>query len=291
MIAAMIRGGSIDGPPRANIKILPIRATLAGDTSIETLDAIKAIDYAMTRGVTIINASWGKNGESAELRRAFMDADAADIIVVTAAGNGRRIHGEDPSGPAAGYDIDANPFYPASWSLDKLVAVAALGPGDSLAVFSNWGQRSVQLAAPGENIAVPTPLTDEAGRGVHSGYQAQSGTSISAAIAAGSIALFAAANPTMDHRSIVSRVIRTATPHASLSSVVASGGVLSVDDLFHHAPAAESAPRPVTTSVVSSAKSLPAGRLAWLVKGPPPAGPIPSRAPKLRGFDAQGDRP
>ena len=289
MIALVIRGGIIDGPARANIKILPIRATLADDASIETPDAIKAIDYAIAHRVSIINASWGKNGHSEELRRALVDADAANIIVVTAAGNGRRANGENPAEPATGYDIDASPFYPASWSLENVVGVAALGLDDSLASFSNWGHKSVQLAAPGESIVVPTPLLDDRNGSLHSGYQAQSGTSISTAIAAGSIALFEAANPTMDYRSIVSRVNRAVTPKASLAGVLSSGGVLSVDALFHGAPVPETGPMSdVAFTRASTEKSLPIGKLAWLVKGPLAAGPIASEAIKLRGFDASG---
>ena len=293
MIAAIIRGGAIDGSPRANVRILPIRATLADDTAIETPDAIKAIDRAIAQGARIINAGWGKAWKSAELQRALADADAAHIIVVTAAGNGRQRNPDNPADPVLGHDIDAGPnLYPASWQLANLVAVAALGLDDSLASFSNWGRRSVQLAAPGESILVPTPLMD--GGSPRSGYQAQSGTSIATAIVAGSIALFEATHPTMDHRSIVARMRRAVTTHPALRDLVSSGGALSVAALFSDTaltgPTDAAADPPVAAVGASSPAHFNWRHFAWLMKAPPPAGPIPSEAPTLRGIDAGGSK-
>jgi serine protease len=287
MIAAVIRGGTINGSPRGNVRILPIRATLADDTTIATPDAIKAIDYAITQNARIVNAGWSKAWMSAELQRALADADAAHMIVVTAAGNGRRRNPDDPADPAVGHDIDAGPnLYPPSWQLPNLIVVAALGPDDSLATFSNWGRRSVHLAAPGESILVPTPLLQ--GDSARSGYQAQSGTSIATAIVTGSIALFEAAHPTMDHRSTVARVLRAVTTHPALRDLLASGGVLSVASLFGD-----------TAPAVPSAADSPAGggssqphfnwrHYSWLMKAPRSAGPIATEAPVLRGYDAAG---
>lgn len=289
MIAVTIRGGTIDRPARANIKILPIRATLTDDESIETPDAIKAIDYAISQGVSIINASWGKDGDSPELHQALADADAAKIIIVTAAGNGRRADPDRPFEPSVGFNLDDTPYYPASWPLKNLVAVAALGLDDSLASFSNWSHQSVQLAAPGENIIVPTPLVADGKGSVLSGYQAQSGTSIATAIVAGSIALFEAAHPTLDHRSIVAIVSRAVTPQASLASAVSSGGVLSVDRLLQDASAAPSGPiDAAANSTVIEGIPLSKGKFARLVKWPLSSGRIPSEAPALRGYDASG---
>jgi hypothetical protein len=287
MIAATIRGGTIGGSPRANVRILPIRATLADDTAIETPDAIKAIDRAITQGARIINASWGKAWKSAELQRALADADAAHIIFVTAAGNGTQKNPDNPADPVFGHDIDAGPnLYPPSWRLANLVAVAALGQDDSLATFSNWGRRSVQLAAPGQSILVPTPLMDAGS--TRSGYQAQSGTSIATAIVAGSIALFEAAHPTMDHRSIVARMRRAVTIHPALRDVVSSGGVLSVAALFSDAALTE--PTDASDSPVAAGAPLQLHfnwrHFAWLMKAPPAGGPILTEAPTLRGIDA-----
>ncbi len=283
LIAATIRGGGSDRPALANIRILPVRASQADDLSIQTLDAIKAIDYAIAQGVRIISANWGKNGDSAQLRQAFADAAAAHIIVVTVAGNGRRKNPYGSSDSPQGYDIDSTPFYPASWTLPNVITVAASGADGSLAQFSNWGRKTVLLAAPGDGVLVPIPLPDTGGR-TRSGYQSRSGTSVAAPLVAGSIALLEAANPGADTSALVSRVQQAVAAQPSLASRVASGGILSVKQLLNAPlPRTKSPAAPIPVDYVVAGKLMSRGRLLSLVKAPLPAGVLASDAPRLLG--------
>lgn len=102
-------------------------------------DAVEAIDYAVAHGAQVINLSWGTNGESFALRDAIERAIRRNVVVVCSAGNGSR-------------DLDATPYYPASFNARNLISVAASDNSDRLAASSNWGARSVTLAAPGTNI-------------------------------------------------------------------------------------------------------------------------------------------
>ena len=72
------------------------------------------------------------------------DAAANTTLFVVAAGN-------------ASSDNDFFPVYPCSYPSPNLVCVAATDETDSLAEFSNYGEGSVDLAAPGTEIESTWP--------------------------------------------------------------------------------------------------------------------------------------
>ena len=118
-------------------------------------DAIACIDYVVdmkeNRGVNVvaINASYGGGGYNALERAAINAAGAAGIVFCAAAGNG----GDD----GIGDDNDATPHYPSSYDCANIIAVAATDDVDALADFSNYGAKSVDLAAPGVGILSTVP--------------------------------------------------------------------------------------------------------------------------------------
>src|SRR5260370_38390701 len=81
---------------------------------------------------------------------------------------------------------DRAPHYPASLNLGNVISVAALNRNDELASFSNYGPKSVHLAAPGAEI-LSTWL-----RG---GFEEHSGTSMAAPMVAGVAALILSQEP------------------------------------------------------------------------------------------------
>jgi len=52
----------------------------------------------------------------------------------------------------AGSDNDQTPHYPSSFNLGNVVSVAALNRNDQLASFSNYGAKSVHVAAPAKKF-------------------------------------------------------------------------------------------------------------------------------------------
>ena len=56
-----------------------------------------------------------------------------------------------------GDNNDQTPFYPASFGLPNIIAVAATDHNDGLASFSNYGVASVDVAAPGVGIRSSIP--------------------------------------------------------------------------------------------------------------------------------------
>ncbi len=87
----------------------------------------------------IINASWGEYATSQALFDAVAMAQSEGILFVAGAGND-------------GLNTDVTGFYPASYDLDNIISVASFDRYDLLADHSNYGQNTVDIAAPGREI-------------------------------------------------------------------------------------------------------------------------------------------
>src|SRR5919106_1102660 len=108
---------------------------------------ILAYGYAARAGAKVVNLSLGSSSAS----QAESDAIAANpgVLFVAAAGNG----GDD----GIGDDNDLYPEYPCAYPHPNVVCVAASDNRDRLAPFSNYGDLSVDLAAPGVDIVSTLP--------------------------------------------------------------------------------------------------------------------------------------
>src|SRR5690606_13425960 len=152
--------------------ILPIKFLSASGTG-STSDAIRSIEYATLMGAHIANCSWGGGGYSQGLHDAISRAGDAGMVVLAAAGY-------------SGRNIDLSPNYPASYNLPNIIAVASTDPRDELSSFSNFGENTVQVAAPGSSIYSALPGDR---------YGIKSGTSMAAPHVAGVAALLLGNNP------------------------------------------------------------------------------------------------
>jgi subtilisin family serine protease len=128
---------------------LRLMALRVADTTgaVTSAAAVAAFDYAADHGAAVVNASFG----SEEFSRALLDTVRRNrgTLFVTSAGNG----GADGSGD----NNDESLQYPCGLSAPNLVCVAASDRADGLAAFSNFGPRSVDLAAPGVATLSTTP--------------------------------------------------------------------------------------------------------------------------------------
>jgi len=142
-IAALGYNGQGTAGVMWHAKIMPVRFLgLTGSGS--TYDAIAAIKYAYDNGARIMNCSWGSEYNSLLLKNTI--ASYPDALFICAAGN----TGANNDG--------ANPTYPASYTLDNIISVAATDSSDNLASFSSYGAQSVDLGAPGTIIASTVPV-------------------------------------------------------------------------------------------------------------------------------------
>ncbi len=132
-------------------------------------DIIEGIDWCLSRGIRIMNMSFGLTGESALLRKAIRHARRRGAVIVASAGN---------SGTALP-QIDAPARYP------ETIAVAATTRANRAASFSSRG-KGIDIAAPGVSI-LSTWLNGT--------YRRESGTSMSAPHVTGAAALLRGVRP------------------------------------------------------------------------------------------------
>lgn len=178
---------------------------LGSDGSGSNAGAIEAIAYAVDHGANVISASWGGEDYSLELYDAINYAKQHGVLFVTAAGNDSN-------------NNDREPFYPASFHLLNIIAVAATDSHDRLASFSNYGANSVNVGAPGVGIRSTVP----------GGYAELSGTSMAAPHVAGLAALIKSAYPTMSLSEIRSRILNGDSISA-LDRITTSGKRINVE--------------------------------------------------------------
>lgn len=188
------------------VKIMPLKFMGRGGFGT-TKDAIEAINYAIDRkrngvNVRIINASWGSTVYSKALEDVIRAAGEEGILFVAAAGNN-------------GSSNDRSPHYPSNYNLPNVISVAALDRNDNLASFSNFGVKTVHIAAPGREI-LSTWLGDE--------YREASGTSMATPYVAGLAGLVLASEPKLSVEKLRERVLKSVDKLDSLNGKVETGG-------------------------------------------------------------------
>jgi thermitase len=188
------------------VQIMPLKFMNAGGFGT-TKDAIEAINYVIDRkkagvNVRIISASWGSTQNSRALGEVIRKAGENDILFVAAAGN-------------ASTNNDRNPHYPSSYNSPNVISVAALDRHDQLASFSNYGVKSVAVAAPGVDI-----LSTWLGNG----YEEKSGTSMATPVVAGVAALVVAEHPHISVEDLRKKVLAASDPIVALKGKTVTGG-------------------------------------------------------------------
>jgi subtilisin family serine protease len=191
------------------VEIMPLKFMGRGGFG-STKDAIEAINYVIERkqagvNVRVISASWGSRQKSKALEDVIRKAGEADILFVAAAGNDSM-------------DADKTPHYPSNYKLPNVISVAALDRRDQLASFSNYGAKSVHLAAPGREI-LSTWLDG--------GYEEHSGTSMATPFVAGVAGLVLSVEPNLSVKELRERLFESVDKIDSLKGKVLTGGRLN----------------------------------------------------------------
>lgn len=153
----------------------------------------------------MISASFGSTLSSRALKDAIAAAGDVGILFVAAAGND-------------GTNNDRRPHYPSNYDLPNVISVAALDRNDELASFSNFGSKSVHIAAPGKDI-LSTWLKSR--------YREASGTSMATPYVSGVAALIVAQEPDISMTDLRKRILDSVDRLPSLDGKVSTGGKLN----------------------------------------------------------------
>ena len=218
-------GGNGIGVAGVNWNVTMISGKFLGANGGTTANAIKAIDYftdlKLRHGLNIVatNNSWGGGGFSRALLDAINRGGDAGILFVAAAGNG----GLDGRGD----NNDTRANYPSNYECtsngkdyDCVIAVAALNRDGTLASFSNFGARTVDVAAPGSGIWSTIPVNK---------YATFSGTSMATPHVTGAVALYASINSGATPAEIKAAILENTIPTPSLAGKTVTGGRLNVE--------------------------------------------------------------
>ncbi|MBX4197388.1 S8 family serine peptidase [Candidatus Saccharibacteria bacterium] len=225
-------------------------------------NAVIAIDWAVKAkqagvNVRVLSNSWAGGGFSQALLDEINKAAVNDILFVAAAGNST-------------VNNDTSPTYPCSYNTLNEICVAATDSHDALAGFSNYGLKSVDLAAPGSGIYSTTPGNT---------YTSMSGTSMATPHVAGAAAL-ALSTGYQSVWTLRATMMRAVDPLTSLNGYVVTGGRLNACKII---PACSSLPllppvQPPTvgdfalSSPVNSQSVSPGGTATYTITATPSGG-------------------
>jgi subtilisin family serine protease len=179
--------------PKAQLMVIRVLDANADGRSDKVAGAVR---YAVDEGARIVNLSLAGSAPDPDLQAAVDYAAAHGVIVVAAAGNN--------SG-----DADMTPSYPAASNSPNLISVACTDSDGSLSQISNYGPRSITVAAPGAEI-VSTAMGG--------GRQWRSGTSMAAAVVSGALADLASGKRGSDWQQLRASIVYTARPGLPVKS-------------------------------------------------------------------------
>lgn len=205
IIAASLNNIGVAGVA-PKVKIMPLK--FMGPNGGTTYDAVRAIQYAESKGVKILNLSFGGTDYDPALKDAI---DKSGCLVVAAAGN-------------ESLNNDVTPSYPASYKLNNIISVAAVDNKGNLASFSNYGPSTVDIAAPGVDILSTVPKSSNI-RSYSQAYAYYSGTSMAAPFVTGIAALLYSYG-VRDPLIIKQDIIQSSKAISSLKGQIATGGMV-----------------------------------------------------------------
>jgi hypothetical protein len=199
-------------------------------------DAISCLDYVLqmkNSGYDIVatNNSWGSSEYSQALTDAIQAQQQAGILFIAASGN-------------TFSDDDIAPTYPANTLLPNVISVAATTQTDALSVFSNVGQHSVHLGAPGEEILSTWPGNN---------YAILSGTSMATPHVTGAAALLLAQQPTLDWRGIKNLILAGGDSRSSLAQTITGNRLNLNGSMTCSGKSAEGRLQPVNNVIAATA--------------------------------------
>src|SRR5579871_2781060 len=184
-------------------KFLSSNGTGSISDALQCMEYFAALKSRANSPVNIIatNNSWGGGGSSQAMLEAIQAHERLGILFIAAAGN--------DSG-----NNDSSSTFPANYGVANVISVAATDNNDRLATFSNYGKKSVHIAAPGVKI-LSTILNGK--------YGELSGTSMATPHVTGAVAIIAAQFQDLNYIGIKNLVMAGGQKIAAAANTTISG--------------------------------------------------------------------
>lgn len=179
---------------------------------------VRAVDRAISDGAHLVNISFGYTDVQVATdsitpgKELMLVAQAHNVLVIAAAGNEEKDN-----------DDSEEPTYPASYDVDNIISVAAGDCEGELAWFSNHGEKSVDLVAPGVEILGPSigPANQEL-------WKISSGTSQAVGFVTYVAGVLSYQGP-FDYEEVRCAILSGVSSRASLADYVATRGLLNLE--------------------------------------------------------------
>lgn len=204
IIASADNGTGIAGIVQSdNVKVMSVKALGGQEGAGSTASVISAIQYAEANGASICNLSLGTSENDRALYQTIANSN---MLFVVAAGNDSQ-------------NTDKQASYPASYDLENLISVGNLNYDGTLHYSSNYGESTVDIAAPGSYILSTTS---------NNGYSYMTGTSMSAPFVSGAAALVYSHYDDITLADVKEILLTSATELDALDGIVGTDGMLDL---------------------------------------------------------------
>ncbi|MCT4643009.1 MAG: S8 family serine peptidase [Bacteriovoracaceae bacterium] len=226
---AGLAAGTLGGiAPKA--KILPIKVLNSqGSGDLGTI--AQGILYAIDMNADIINLSLGGNvstitSDVQNLINVVVSGKSHNTLMITASGNG----GSDGVGDCN----DAAPVYPANINSNNVISVGAVNSFNRLTSYSNFGQNTVHIAAPGGDsftgglLSTDIPYCNGPCNEDSHAYTNKMGTSMATPIVSGLAALIKSKYPNYTYLQIRELILNTGVYSSDLDGFIQSKSVVNV---------------------------------------------------------------
>ena len=191
-----------------NVQMVSLNVWDTKEQAFPVKNVIAAIDYAAANNIPILNFSGGGDSETLAEKRAIENYKG---LLVCSAGNLKK-------------NTDDEPRYPSAYNyMDNVISVGATNSNDKIwdggSRGSNYGAKTVDLFAPGEDIYSTIP----------GGYTIKTGTSMATPFVTGVAALLLSRYPDMTAGVIKANILEGVQKVSALNGLCVSGGRLNAD--------------------------------------------------------------
>jgi len=153
-------------------------------------------------------------------KAAISFAEEQGVLIIAAAGNG------DEMGLPV--DTDANSHFPSSFENENILSVTSVNIIDTLVDYANFGETTVDIAAPGGDKVLPL-ISTVPSNPVGMPFGGADGTSMATPVTSGVAALLLSQYPDLKPNEIKLVLMESGSFNSELDGMIVSGSVINAE--------------------------------------------------------------